>query len=166
MDRAGETGRNFSWRGPSRRCRRCMMQPRTISAGSSNSGTIWRCRRSPQPSSPRRGLTFYRHGPASRFRKEQQWPRSWLKRLTAPLPQAAMQYEDEPIRRLVALCRELGAAGRPFYLSCRTAADLLGISHMQASRWLFLLAHDGVIVQLNKGDRAKRQAAEYRYNGD
>jgi len=35
------------------------------------------------------------------------------------------------------------------------------VSHVQANRWLFLLAHDGVIEQMNKGDPGKRQAAEY-----
>ena len=88
--------------------------------------------------------------------------------LEAPLPEAAKRYDEEPIRRLVALCRQLGheADGGPFYLACRTAADLLRVSHVQTNRWLFLLAHDGVIEQLNKGDRASRKAAEYRYRGD
>ncbi len=84
------------------------------------------------------------------------------------MPKAARRYEEEPIRRLVALCRQLGreANGGAFFLSCRTAAGLLGVSHVQANRWLFLLAHDGVIEQINKGDRGRRKAAEYRYAGD
>jgi hypothetical protein len=40
------------------------------------------------------------------------------------------------------------------------------VSHVQANRWLFLLDHDGVIEQVNKGDRGRRKAAEYRYLGD
>ena len=90
------------------------------------------------------------------------------KALQAPLPEAAGRYEDEPIRRLVALCRQLGreAKGGTFPLSCRIAGGLLGVSHLQANRWLFLLAHDGVIEQTSKGDHGKRQAAEYRYLGD
>lgn len=88
--------------------------------------------------------------------------------LEAPLPKAAERYDEEPIRRLVALCRQLAqeAGGGPFYLACRTAAHLLGVSHVQANRWLFLLAHEGVIEQLTKGDRSTRKAAEYRYRGD
>ena len=89
------------------------------------------------------------------------------KALESPLPQVAKRYEEEPIRRLVALCRQLGQAdGRTFFLSCRTAGGLLEVSHVQANRWLFLLAHDGVVEQTNQGDRGKRQAAEYRYLGD
>ena len=89
------------------------------------------------------------------------------KALQAPLPEVAGRYEDEPIRRLVALCRQLDreAKGGPFFLSCRTAGKLLGVSHVQANRWLFLLAHDGVIEQMNKGDPGKRQAAEYQWIG-
>jgi hypothetical protein len=88
--------------------------------------------------------------------------------LEAPLPKAAERYAEEPIRQLIALCRQLGqeAGDGPFYLACRTAADLLGVSHVQANRWLFLLAHDGVVEQLNKGNRGSRKAAEYRYHGD
>ena len=87
------------------------------------------------------------------------------KALQLPMPKAAERYEDEGIRRLVALCKQLDreANGGTFYLSCRTAAALLGVSHMQANRWLFLLDHDEVVKQVNKGDRGKRQAAEYRY---
>ena len=90
------------------------------------------------------------------------------KALQAPMPRAATRYEDEPIRRLVALCKQLHVEGKgePFFLSCRTAGQLLGVSHVQANRWLFLLAHDRVIEQINAGDRAKRQAAEYQYAGD
>jgi hypothetical protein len=90
------------------------------------------------------------------------------KALEVPMPKAAERYEGEPIRRLVALCKQLHleANYEPFFLSCRTAAELLGVSHVQANRWLFLLDHDGVIEQVNKGDRGRRKAAEYRYLGD
>ena len=84
------------------------------------------------------------------------------------MPKVAEGYDSEPMRRLVALCRQLsvGATGGPFYLSCRTAGELLGVSHVQANRWLFLLAHDKIIEQVNHGDRGKRKAAEYRYLAD
>ena len=89
------------------------------------------------------------------------------KALQSPMPKAAERYEIEEMRRLVSLCRQLDreAKGGTFFLSCRTAAELLGVSHTQANRWLFLLDHDKVVKQINKGDRAKRQAAEYRYLG-
>ena len=87
------------------------------------------------------------------------------KALQAPMPKAAERYEEEPIRRLVALCRQLDreASGGTFFLLCRTAGVLLGVSHMQANRWLFLLDHDKVVRQVSKGDRGKRHAAQYRY---
>jgi hypothetical protein len=90
------------------------------------------------------------------------------KALECPMPKAAARYEEEPLRRLVALCCQLDreANGGRFFLSCRTAGKLLGVTHVQANRWLFLLDHDKVVKQLNKGDRARRQAAEYRYLGD
>jgi hypothetical protein len=87
------------------------------------------------------------------------------KALELPPPKIAEQYEDGPIRRLIALCRQLASQGNggTFYLSCRTAGELLGVSHVQANRWLFLLDHDKVVKQVSKGERGKRQAAEYRW---
>jgi hypothetical protein len=34
------------------------------------------------------------------------------------------------------------------------------------NRWLFLLAHDGVVEEVEKGDRANRRASRYRYRGE
>ena len=89
------------------------------------------------------------------------------KALEAPMPPVAERYEEERIQRLVALCYQLGreANGGKFFLSCRTAGSLLGVSHVVANRWLFLLDHDKVIKQLNKGNRGRREAAEYEYLG-
>jgi hypothetical protein len=90
------------------------------------------------------------------------------KALAAPMPKVAERYEGEPILRLVALCRQLDreAKGGTFFLSCRTAGKLLEVPHFQANRWLFLLDHDKVVRQVNKGDRGKRQAAEYQWTGE
>jgi hypothetical protein len=45
----------------------------------------------------------------------------------APLPRAAAKYEGASLRLLVCLCRELQreSGEQPFFLSCRTAAELL-----------------------------------------
>ena len=82
-------------------------------------------------------------------------------------PTAAQQYEGDGLRLLVALCRELQRASgdRPFFLGCRTAGRLLKVNHTTAWRWLFLLVHDGVLEQVEKGDRARRRATRYRYRG-
>ena len=86
----------------------------------------------------------------------------------SPLPQAAGRYEQPDLQLLVGICRELQRASgdNPFFLACRTAGKLLGVNHTTASRWLFLLRHNGVIQEVEKGDQVKRRASRYRYLGD
>ena len=84
------------------------------------------------------------------------------------LPAAAAPYEQSGLRLLVALCAELQRASgeHPFFLSCRTAGRLLEVDHTTAWRWLFLLRHHEVIVEVQKGSQATGQASRYRYQGD
>ena len=93
----------------------------------------------------------------------------------SPPPKAAERYEQAELRLLVSVCRELQyAAGvEPFYLACRTAAELLdvrnkqgGFDHVKAWRWLVLLTHDGIVEATEKGDQSKHRATRYRYTGD
>jgi hypothetical protein len=73
----------------------------------------------------------------------------------APLPRAAAKYEGASLRLLVCLCRELQreSGEQPFFLSCRTAAELLpDCNHVKVSRWLALLRHDNVLHEVEKGD--------------
>lgn len=83
------------------------------------------------------------------------------------LPDVANDYEQSEVLLLAGLCRELqrGAGEAPFYLSCRDAGRLLGVTHVQASRWLFLLVADGVLAEIEKGDVRTRRASQYRYLG-
>ncbi len=83
----------------------------------------------------------------------------------ADLPKVAERYESAGVRLLVAICRELQRASgeQPFFLSCRTAAQLLGVTYVHASRWLILLREEKVIKPIGKADRAKRKAQRYRY---
>ncbi len=71
------------------------------------------------------------------------------------------------IQLLLSLCRELQKASgtEPFFLDVRTAGRLLGVSHVQASRWLFLLVSDGILKIVAKGGTAKtvRKATRFRY---
>ena len=85
-----------------------------------------------------------------------------------PLPEAAMRYEADGLRLLVALCRELQrvSGDKPFYLACRTAGGLLGVKHVTAWRWLVLLTHDKIVEEVEKGDRLRRRASRYRYLAD
>jgi len=108
------------------------------------------------------------------------WPRVKFPKGTEPMvaifkqanesavPRAALGYEIDGLRLLASLCRELQRASgdKPFFLSCRTAGRLLEVDHTTAWRWLFLLAHDRIIEEVEKGDRTKRRASRYRYLAD
>lgn len=69
------------------------------------------------------------------------------------LPEEALQYEDPGIQRLVSLCRELQrvSGDAPFFLTVREAGRLFGVSHETAANWLWLLRHDGVLQEVEKG---------------
>jgi len=80
-------------------------------------------------------------------------------------PRAALQYEQDELRLLVSLCRELQreAGDKPFYLSGRTAAAQIGVSPRHAATWLKGLVIDGILKLAKAGDRRKREANEYRF---
>jgi len=86
----------------------------------------------------------------------------------ATLPRAAQRYEQAGLRLLVALCRELQrlSGDKPFFLACRTAGGLLNVKHVTAWRWLYLLTQDGIVAEVEKGDRGRRLASRFRYLGD
>jgi hypothetical protein len=91
----------------------------------------------------------------------------WSRALAEPLPPEALAYEEEGVRRLVALCFQLQrrAGAGTFFLACRTAQDVLGLdSHVTAWRWLRILELDGVLVRASTGSKASRLANEYRYD--
>ena len=77
----------------------------------------------------------------------------------------AMQYEQPALRRLVALCRELQSASgeEPFFLSIRTAAELLDVDPATAARWLRGLCTDKIIQLVERGELGKHKASRYRY---
>lgn len=81
----------------------------------------------------------------------------------AALPPGAEAYGDADTFRVLKLCRELQrtAGGGPFFLSCWTVAELLGMNRMTAWRRLRMLAGDGWIVQTEAG--TTRRATRYRY---
>lgn len=77
-------------------------------------------------------------------------------------------YDSAEVINLVKLCRELQSTNgdKPFYLDCRTAGELLGVSHVQAWRWLRDLADEGILTLVSSGSKQKRKANEYKYVGD
>lgn len=82
-----------------------------------------------------------------------------------PLPAGAARYECEHTRALIALCAELQRlrGQEPYYLSCRSAARLLGIDHHTASRRLGMLVADGVLIVAEPGTTTR--ATRYEYAG-
>jgi hypothetical protein len=43
------------------------------------------------------------------------------------------------------------------------AGRLLEVDHVTASRWLRLLCIDGILNEVSKGSREKREASRFRY---
>ena len=87
----------------------------------------------------------------------------------SPPSKAVAKYGAGSLRTLLAsLCRELQRfhGDERFYLSGRVAGPRLGVSRVQAWRWLKTLERDGIIKPLTKHPRGKRLATEYRYLGD
>jgi hypothetical protein len=82
------------------------------------------------------------------------------------LPVAALRYDSDGVRRLAAICAALQAAAGDavFFLSCRTAARVLGVpSHETAWRWLLLLKRDGLLIEAEPGRNSR--AARFRWIG-
>lgn len=83
------------------------------------------------------------------------------------MPEAAQDYEQVEIHRLIAMCRELQrlAGDGPFYLACRTAGRLLEVGHDTAARWLKLLVMDEILDEVEKGGQpgTAYKASRYRY---
>ena len=88
--------------------------------------------------------------------------------VAAKLPEAAVVYEQEQLRLLVSLCRELQrvSGDSPFFLSCRVAERLLGVHFKTANRWLFLLVQENVLELVTQGDASSMLASRYRYTAD
>lgn len=78
-------------------------------------------------------------------------------------------YEEQGISVLAAICRELHLIREDgvFYLSNRKAGDMLGVSHVTANGWLFLLEHDGIIKTIAKGGTKANpyKATRFQYLG-
>ena len=72
-------------------------------------------------------------------------------------------YDCPKTHRLIKLCRELQRASGdgPFFLSCRTAGELLGLDHNTAWRRLGMLVSDDLIQTVEPGTKTK--ATRYRY---
>jgi hypothetical protein len=84
---------------------------------------------------------------------------------TAPAPGAAAKFKSPKVRSLVCLCWQLQqlAGDKEFFLSCRSAAKLLEVSHVQTARFLRLLARKGVLKVVEAGSPNTNRATRYRF---
>ena len=87
--------------------------------------------------------------------------------LKRPPPPEADRYHLDTMRALVCLCRvlQLAAGNEPFYLSCRSAARVLGIDFRLANRMTLRLERDGVLVCTQRGSQGTGRATRFRYVG-
>ncbi len=92
----------------------------------------------------------------------------WLQAMAEAPPVAALAYEQDGVRRLVAFCYQLQrhAGQAAFFLACRTAGTLLGVEHTTAWRWLRLMEIDGVLARVSTGSQKTQKANEYYYKGE
>jgi len=92
------------------------------------------------------------------------------KAVKSEIPAIAIEngYKLDALCLLISICRELQRAtgDGPFFLSCRTAGKYIGTDHTTASRYLFLLEHDGILQVVTKGDQRSRRATRFRYLPD
>lgn len=94
----------------------------------------------------------------------------WEAAMKKPPPARAAEYHVGAMRKLVALCHELQVAAKEeaFFLTCRDAGQLLGITYQQANKWLYKLEKDEVLLRVSTGvfkSDGKGKANEYRWAG-
>lgn len=84
------------------------------------------------------------------------------------LKSVGRQYRDKPLlAELERICLALQQhhGRRPFFLSCRIAGRLLGVSHVKANDMMRQLVSDRVLDRVSVGTKASRRASEYLYRG-
>ena len=91
---------------------------------------------------------------------------AWDMAKKSPPPAVAMRFKSPKIRALIGLCSQLQqhAGEQEFFLSCRSAARLLEVSHVQAARFLKLLDRKGVTRIVEAGSPQTNRATRYRFS--
>jgi hypothetical protein len=110
-------------------------------------------------------IDFLRAWPKVKFPKGLEPILAIVERARRNIPREAQKYEQPALRLLVSICRELQQAvgDADFYLATRTAGGVLGVDHVQAWRWLFLLQQEQIIRETQKG--TTQRASRFRYIG-
>lgn len=90
---------------------------------------------------------------------------AWMKSKTSPPPAVASDFKSLKISALICLCQQLQVCARenPFFLSCRSAAGILEISHAEAARQLRLLVRRGVLKIIERGGPDTNRATRYKF---
>jgi hypothetical protein len=87
-----------------------------------------------------------------------------IKELTVsgPLPEALVAFGyDERLYWIAEFCRKLSIVGRGnFYLSCRTLAELIGVTPTSANKILNMLVDDGILKIIERGRLATAQGPQ------
>jgi hypothetical protein len=86
--------------------------------------------------------------------------------LDEPVPVAGAGKCGLQLQNLARLCRRLGADGQHFFLGCRTAGELLGVSHMTAARHLRRLRRFELIKIIDEGNHETGLASVYAWTRD
>lgn len=83
----------------------------------------------------------------------------------SPLPPEAAQLKHQKKKMLVGLCRVLQceAGDAPFYLTCRAAGELFGVSHKTAAAWLKSLSRREILRVVETGTFVDHRGSRYRY---
>ena len=83
-----------------------------------------------------------------------------------PYPKEANFFKSKAAQLLVAICYHLHqisvAAGREWYLACRTAGELIGESHESAAGYLRSMIALGILNATNV-DKGRQKATRYEY---
>jgi hypothetical protein len=84
----------------------------------------------------------------------------------SPLPAAASRYNSAKLKRLVAVCFHLQVlAGRAaFFISARSAAQIVGASPVKALTMLNGLMTDQVLISVEKGTPGRKKASRFCFN--
>lgn len=72
-------------------------------------------------------------------------------------------YDTEEVQLLIRICYELQLlqGEEPFFLSCRSAGKILGLSHTQANKYLQMIEADGIIHLIKKN--TTEYATRYKF---
>jgi hypothetical protein len=90
---------------------------------------------------------------------------AWEKAKNSPPHYAAADFKSPRIRKLIGLTwyLQLHAGENPFYLSCRSAAVFLEVSHVRAGQFLRLLVRKKILRIVERGGPETNRATRFKF---